>query len=206
MNVYNKIKQMTNDFNSTYRFGERPYQLIEAGDKEQHWGAVEKYFHGRDALASENSLSSTVQCVQTQTDLTVSLLAFLLFRCIHLGPFKAPSRTIQRPCLQCCQELPWQRRISFSVCELCDVQPWWSSRPEEIANDTFWRCTTDFEQVWCSYLVGKHSEDRATSSGVCGEYELFFFEICSLTMFWKSSFYYVAISNREQGVGEFSWF
>eukprot|EP00804_Cyclotella_cryptica_P022927 CCRYP_018744-RA/>CCRYP_018744-RA protein AED:0.29 eAED:0.29 QI:71/1/1/1/1/0.85/7/1036/740 len=52
MNVYNKVKQMTNDFNSTYRFGERPYQLIEAGDKEQHWGAIEKYFHGRDALAN----------------------------------------------------------------------------------------------------------------------------------------------------------
>ncbi|KAL7520247.1 hypothetical protein ACHAWX_004980 [Stephanocyclus meneghinianus] len=52
MDVYNIIKRMANDFNSTYRFGERPHQLIEAGDKEQHWGAVEKYFHGRDALAN----------------------------------------------------------------------------------------------------------------------------------------------------------
>lgn len=53
IDVYNIIKRMANDFNSTYRFGERPHQLIEAGDKEQHWGAVEKYFHGRDALASK---------------------------------------------------------------------------------------------------------------------------------------------------------
>lgn len=53
MNVYNKIKKMANDFNSTYRLGEKPYQIVQAGDKEQHWGAIEKYFGGKNAPDSK---------------------------------------------------------------------------------------------------------------------------------------------------------
>lgn len=53
LNVFNKIKRMTNDFNSSYRFGERPYEIVQAGDREQHWGAVEKHFNSKQVPESE---------------------------------------------------------------------------------------------------------------------------------------------------------
>jgi hypothetical protein len=53
MKVFNTIKQMTNEFNSTYRLGEKPYQIVKAGDREQHWGAIEKFFGGSKAPDSK---------------------------------------------------------------------------------------------------------------------------------------------------------
>lgn len=43
MGVYNRVKDMVNGANSTYRLKDKPY-LVEAGDRDQHWGAVEKHF------------------------------------------------------------------------------------------------------------------------------------------------------------------
>jgi len=42
--VYNKIRSLVNSYNATYRFGDEPMQIISAGDKEEHWGAVGKCF------------------------------------------------------------------------------------------------------------------------------------------------------------------
>merc|ERR1712003_206260 len=44
--VYNKIRDFVNGFNSQYRFAEKPVKMVEAGDREKHWGAVETYFSG----------------------------------------------------------------------------------------------------------------------------------------------------------------
>jgi len=44
--VYNRIRDLVNQFNASYRFGEKPYAVVEAGDMEKHWGAVEKFFGG----------------------------------------------------------------------------------------------------------------------------------------------------------------
>jgi hypothetical protein len=42
--VYNKIRDLVNGYNATYRFCPKPVQMIRAGDRERHWGAVEKVF------------------------------------------------------------------------------------------------------------------------------------------------------------------
>jgi len=42
--VYNKIRDIVNGYNATYRFGETPAQIIKTGDRERHWGEVEKCF------------------------------------------------------------------------------------------------------------------------------------------------------------------
>ena len=57
MNVYNTIKKMANDYNSTYRLSDKPCEMIEAGDREKHWGAVEKYFDTKKAPDSKCSFS-----------------------------------------------------------------------------------------------------------------------------------------------------
>jgi hypothetical protein len=42
--VYGKIRDIVNGHKAHYRFGQNPYAVVEAGDNQQHWGAVEKYF------------------------------------------------------------------------------------------------------------------------------------------------------------------
>jgi len=44
--VFNKLRDHVNRFNATYRFPDRPYQLVKAGDLDRHWGEVEKFFGG----------------------------------------------------------------------------------------------------------------------------------------------------------------
>jgi len=42
--VYNKIRELVNSYNATYRLSVNPIQTISAGDKERHWGVVERCF------------------------------------------------------------------------------------------------------------------------------------------------------------------
>ena len=37
---------MVNNHNSAYQFGSKPFQMVEAGDMREHYGAIEKYFGG----------------------------------------------------------------------------------------------------------------------------------------------------------------
>jgi len=45
--VYMRIKEMVNNFQAHYRFNEKPFAIVEAGDNERHWGAVERFFSGK---------------------------------------------------------------------------------------------------------------------------------------------------------------
>jgi len=42
--VYNKIRDLVNKYNATYRLSDKPMQIITAGDLQDHWGPVEKCF------------------------------------------------------------------------------------------------------------------------------------------------------------------
>ena len=42
--IYDKIRDMCNRYNARYRLPTAPFQLIEAGEKQQHWGPIKKLF------------------------------------------------------------------------------------------------------------------------------------------------------------------
>jgi len=42
--VYQRIVQLVNGFNASYRLGIKPFACVPAGDVERHWGSVEKFF------------------------------------------------------------------------------------------------------------------------------------------------------------------
>lgn len=48
--VYNSIRDMVNNHGAKFRLGEKPFQRVEAGDRKDHWGAIEKYFGGTQKL------------------------------------------------------------------------------------------------------------------------------------------------------------
>merc|ERR1712238_561946 len=45
--VYNKIRDLVNSYKATYRLSIQPVQVVSAGDRERHWGAVERCFSDR---------------------------------------------------------------------------------------------------------------------------------------------------------------
>lgn len=44
IDVYNKIRNLVNGYNATYRLDDKPLEMIAAGDREKHWGVVERAF------------------------------------------------------------------------------------------------------------------------------------------------------------------
>jgi hypothetical protein len=49
MSVYVRIRDFVNRFCTSYRFGDRPVELIAVGDNEAHWGEYNKFFTSRKA-------------------------------------------------------------------------------------------------------------------------------------------------------------
>lgn len=47
LKVYERIRDFVNGLKTYYRFGQKPFAMVEAGDRERHWGAFEKYFSGK---------------------------------------------------------------------------------------------------------------------------------------------------------------
>lgn len=46
LKVYERIRDLVNGLKSRYRFGVKPYAIVETGEMAKHWGAFEKYFSG----------------------------------------------------------------------------------------------------------------------------------------------------------------
>lgn len=44
--IYNSIRDMVNAHSAKFRLGDKPFQRVEAGDRKDHWGVVERYFGG----------------------------------------------------------------------------------------------------------------------------------------------------------------
>jgi hypothetical protein len=50
MTVYTRIRDLVNAFGTAYRFSDKPFEMVKAGDNAKHWGAVEKCFSQKSAL------------------------------------------------------------------------------------------------------------------------------------------------------------
>jgi hypothetical protein len=50
MGVFTRIRDLVNGLGTAYRFGDKPFQMVKAGDNERHWGAVEKCFSQKSAI------------------------------------------------------------------------------------------------------------------------------------------------------------
>ena len=40
--VYDKIRDIVNGHHSHYSFGQKPFAYVKTGDREEHWGAIER--------------------------------------------------------------------------------------------------------------------------------------------------------------------
>lgn len=72
--VYNKVKQMVNSHNATYRLPDKPFKAVKCeNDQERHWGAVEVAF-GKGSKLPDNVFVIDMTKPRTATDPSYSVV------------------------------------------------------------------------------------------------------------------------------------
>lgn len=129
--VYEKVRDLVNKFHSSYRFSDRPYAEVEAGDDRDHWGAVERHFSGRQPrnvfvidLAKPprrqalDTAYSVVKHILTQNGYLSQFINFNTYD--HGNPRDArKSNTILQG-------------VARQILSKCGVRVWWVNLPREI--------------------------------------------------------------------------
>lgn len=129
--VYDRIRDLVNNFNSSYRFGNKPFAMVEAGDEKYHWGAVERHFSGRQPrnvfvldLAKPprrqalDSAYSIVKHILTQNGYLSQFINFNTYD--HGNPRdQRKSNTILQG-------------VARQILSKCGVRVWWVNVPREI--------------------------------------------------------------------------
>ena len=84
--VYNNIRDLVNKHNCHYRFADRPFALVEAGNEEAHWRVVQDYFRGR--LPDNIFVLDLVKPPRRQAlDTAYSVVKYLLTKNGYLSQF-----------------------------------------------------------------------------------------------------------------------
>lgn len=129
--VYGKIRDNVNKFNASYRFSDRPHAIVEAGDNDQHWGAVERHFSQSqpdNVFVIDLAKPPRRQAMDTAYSVVKHILTksgylsqFVNFNtCDHGDPSKdRKSNTIIQG-------------VARQVLSKCGVRVWWVNLPKEI--------------------------------------------------------------------------
>jgi len=129
--VYEKIRDTVNRFNSTYRFGVKPFSFIEVGDSNMHWGGVERHLSGKqpnNLFLVDLSKPPKRQAL----DPAYSVIKYMLAKAGYLSQFvnfntydhgnprdERKSNTIIQG-------------VSRQVLSKCGVRVWWVNIPREV--------------------------------------------------------------------------
>ncbi len=131
VSVYDRIRSLVNNYNSTYRFSHEPYAAVEAGDDRYHWSAVEGYFNGRQPRnvfvldlvkpprrQALDAAYSIVKHILTQSGFLSQFVNFNTYD--HSNPRdQRKSQTILQG-------------VARQILSKCGVRIWWVSLPKEV--------------------------------------------------------------------------
>ncbi|KAG7361420.1 Piwi domain containing protein [Nitzschia inconspicua] len=135
INVYNKIRDLVNSFNSIYRLSDKPIQLISAGDRERHWGAVEKCF-ADPTLDPENIFVLDFNKPKGSTDYAYPVIKQLLTRSGFLSQFiNFNTYAHDSPRDQRRSEIILQG-VARQILQKTGVRLWWVQIPQSIPTPT----------------------------------------------------------------------
>jgi hypothetical protein len=85
LKVYERIRDLVNGLKTFYRFGTRPYAMVEAGDRERHWGEFQRFFVPGNV--PENLFVLDFIKPQAATDPAYPVVKHLLAQSGHLSQF-----------------------------------------------------------------------------------------------------------------------
>ena len=133
MRVYDRLRDIVNRLNARYRFGIRPYDVVEAGDMERHWGSVENYFRSNTNLP-ENIfvLDFSKPANRSMNDPAYSVVKEMLGKSGHLSQFinfnthdHSNPRDMKKSSIIL-------QGVARQVLSKCGVRIWWVDLPKSI--------------------------------------------------------------------------
>jgi hypothetical protein len=130
--MYDRVCRMVNNLQASFRFPDKPYEIVSAGDLERHWGAVEKFFGG--SRLPDNVFVIDINRPQRRalTDPAYSVVKQMLGKAGYLSQFinlntydHAAPRDMRKSdmILQGC---------SRQILSKCGFRLWWVSIPKSI--------------------------------------------------------------------------
>jgi len=129
--VYGKIRDLVNKFNASYRFGEKPFASVEAGDNEKHWGAVERYFSG--SQPSNIFVVDLVKPPRRQAlDPAYSVVKHILTKAGYLSQFVNFNTYDHGEPRDQRKSSTILQGVARQVLSKCGVRVWWVNIPREI--------------------------------------------------------------------------
>ena len=132
-NVYERIRDLVNNFNSSYRFGAKPYAMVEAGDVQRHWGAVEKYFGNGKKLPSNIFLIDLCKPARRQAlDAAYSVIKQMLGKAGHLSQFVNFNTCDHGNPHDARKSSTILQGVARQVLSKCGVRVWWVNIPKAL--------------------------------------------------------------------------
>lgn len=129
--VYSKIRDNVNKFNATYRFGDRPYSTVEAGDNDQHWGAVERHFsqpQPNNVFVVDLAKPPRRQAMDT----AYSVVKHILTKSGYLSQFVNFNTCDHGDSSKDRKSNTILQGVARQVLSKCGVRVWWVNLPKEI--------------------------------------------------------------------------
>jgi hypothetical protein len=133
--VFERVRDMVNTFNSSYRFSHQPYAVVEAGDDRDHWGAVERHFSGnqpKNVFVLDLAKPPRRQALDTAYSVVKHILTAggYLSQFINFNTYDHGNPRDQRKSLTILQG------VARQVLSKCGVRVWWVNLPREIPMPT----------------------------------------------------------------------
>lgn len=128
--IYDIITKMVNNHKSPYRFPPRP-MVVQAGDNNEHWGAVERHFSSTKQTKNVFVLDFSKPPRRQALDPAYSAVKYILTKHGYLSQFvnfntcdhgNAPEK----------KSIPILQGVARQILGKCGVRVWWVSIPKEI--------------------------------------------------------------------------
>lgn len=129
--VYNKVRDLVNRFNGSYRFGDQPHSTVEAGDNNRHWGAVERHFSGKqpdNIFVLDLSKPPRRQALDPAYSVVKHILAKAgyLSQFVNFNTYDHGNARDERKSNTILQG------VARQILSKCGVRVWWVNIPKEV--------------------------------------------------------------------------
>ena len=131
--VYGKLRDNLQRLNSTYRFDHEPYEIIKAGDADEHWKPVEDFFaNGRDKPDNVFVLDLSRPPRNKSMDEAYYVVKHILTKGGYLSQFINFNTCDHGSSRDARKSNTIMSGVARQILSKCGVRVWWVNIPKEI--------------------------------------------------------------------------
>jgi len=131
LKLYNRVRDLVNGFNATYRFPDKPYAQVAAGDDRLHWGAVEKHFSGK-LPPNIFVLDFSKPRQRTGSDPAYAVIKHMLAKSGYLSQFVNFKNYDHDRNFDERKSFTIMQGVARQILSKCGVRVWWVNLPKSV--------------------------------------------------------------------------